>query len=138
MDKRINQQEVKREPDGTYRFLFLVKFYPESAIEEELVQENTRHLFFLQVKQAILSQDLYCPPEAAVLLASYALQASYGDCPLVEGLPSSSLDSSNNHLQSSNNNQRLSDHSGSGGVVPLDLDRLMPQSVGGGVEVLNF
>lgn len=59
-------------------FLFLVKFYPES-VEEELIQDITRHLFFLQIKQSILSMDLYCQPEAAVLLASYAVQAIYGD-----------------------------------------------------------
>lgn len=54
--------------------MFLAKFYPED-VAEELVQEVTQHLFFLQVKQAILSMDIYCPPEASVLLASYAVQA---------------------------------------------------------------
>lgn len=54
--------------------MFLAKFYPEE-VAEELVQEVTQHLFFLQVKQAILSMDVYCPPEASVLLASYAVQA---------------------------------------------------------------
>lgn len=39
----------------------------------------TQHLFFLQVKQAILDMNIYCPPEASVLLASYAVQAKYGD-----------------------------------------------------------
>ncbi|XP_023704344.1 merlin isoform X2 [Cryptotermes secundus] len=58
--------------------MFLGKFYPED-VAEELVQEVTQHLFFLQVKQAILSMDIYCPPEASVLLASYAVQAKYGD-----------------------------------------------------------
>lgn len=55
-------------------FMFLAKFYPEE-VAEELVQEVTQHLFFLQVKQAILSMDIYCQPEASVLLASYAVQA---------------------------------------------------------------
>lgn len=32
-----------------------------------------------QVKNAILSDDIYCPPETSVLLASYAVQAKYGD-----------------------------------------------------------
>ena len=75
--------------------LFLAKFYPED-VAEELVQEVTQHLFFLQVflaivpdtlslyifhqvKQSILNMDIYCPPEASVLLASYAVQAKYGD-----------------------------------------------------------
>ena len=60
-------------------FLFLAKFFPED-VAEELIQEVTQHLFFLQVKQSIWSMDIYCPPEASVLLASYAVQARYGDC----------------------------------------------------------
>lgn len=32
-----------------------------------------------QVKEAILNDENYCPPETAVLLASYAVQAKYGD-----------------------------------------------------------
>ena len=39
------------------------------------MQEITQHLFFLQVKEAILNMDIFCPPEASVLLASYAVQA---------------------------------------------------------------
>lgn len=35
--------------------------------------------FFLQVKEGILNDEIYCPPETAVLLASYAVQAKYGD-----------------------------------------------------------
>ncbi|KRZ14253.1 Merlin [Trichinella zimbabwensis] len=48
-------------------------------VSEELIQIITQHLFFLQVKQSILNMDIYCPPEASVLLASYAVQAKYGD-----------------------------------------------------------
>jgi len=36
-------------------------------------------MFYLQVKAAILDESIYCPPESAVLLASYAVQAKYGD-----------------------------------------------------------
>lgn len=32
-----------------------------------------------QVKESILNDDIYCPPETAVLLASYAVQSKYGD-----------------------------------------------------------
>ena len=31
------------------------------------------------MKNAILSDEIYCPPETSVLLASYAVQAKYGD-----------------------------------------------------------
>lgn len=34
---------------------------------------------FCQVKEAILNDENYCPPETAVLLASYSVQAKYGD-----------------------------------------------------------
>lgn len=59
-------------------FVFLAKFFPED-VADELIQQITQHLFFLQIKQAILNMDIYCPPEASVLLASYAVQAKYGD-----------------------------------------------------------
>lgn len=68
-DQGINPNNQPATP-----FMFLGKLYPED-VAEELVQEVTQHLFFLQVKQAILSMDIYCPPEASVLLASYAVQA---------------------------------------------------------------
>jgi merlin protein len=42
-------------------FQYLAKFYPED-VSEELVQEITQHLFFLQVKQNILQMNIYCPP----------------------------------------------------------------------------
>ncbi|KAH7668145.1 CBR-NFM-1 protein, partial [Aphelenchoides avenae] len=79
LDKKIVGQDVPQADDGSMQFLFVVKFYPES-VDDELIQDLTRHLFFLQIKQAIVSMDLYCPPEAAILLASYAAQAAYGDC----------------------------------------------------------
>lgn len=55
-------------------FQFQAKFFPED-VGEELVQEVTQHLFYLQVKEAILDEQIYCSPEASVLLASYAIQA---------------------------------------------------------------
>ncbi|XP_073917085.1 merlin isoform X5 [Castor canadensis] len=76
MDKKVLDHDVSKEEPVTFHFL--AKFYPENA-EEELVQEITQHLFFLQVKKQILDEKVYCPPEASVLLASYAVQAKYGD-----------------------------------------------------------
>lgn len=75
-DKKVLDQDVPKESPVT--FLFLAKFYPED-VSEELIQEITQHLFFLQVKQSILNMDIYCPPEASVLLASYSVQAKFGD-----------------------------------------------------------
>ncbi|KAF0302001.1 Merlin [Amphibalanus amphitrite] len=76
MDRKVLHQDVQR--DNPLSLVLLVKFYPED-VGEELVQEITQHLFFLQVKQAILNMDIYCPSEVSVLLASYAVQAKYGD-----------------------------------------------------------
>ncbi|XP_003457573.1 NF2, moesin-ezrin-radixin like (MERLIN) tumor suppressor b [Oreochromis niloticus] len=75
-DKRVLDQEVPK--DSPITFNFLAKFFPEK-VEEELVQEITQHLFFLQVKKQILDEEIFCSPEASVLLASYAVQAKYGD-----------------------------------------------------------
>lgn len=76
MDKRVQDQDIPKQ--SPVPFWFLAKFYPED-VSEELVQEVTQHLFFLQVKQSILNMDIYCPPEMSVLLASYAVQAKFGD-----------------------------------------------------------
>ncbi|XP_024124748.1 ezrin a [Oryzias melastigma] len=75
-EKKVLVQEVKKETP--LQFKLRVKFYPED-VADELIQDITRKLFFLQVKEAILSEEIYCPPESAVLLASYAVQAKYGD-----------------------------------------------------------
>ncbi|XP_018596058.1 merlin isoform X1 [Scleropages formosus] len=76
MDKRVLDHDIPKEE--VISLSFLAKFYPEN-VEEELVQDITQHLFFLQVKKKILEEEIYCPPEASVLLASYAVQAKYGD-----------------------------------------------------------
>ncbi|KAG8122834.1 hypothetical protein E2320_018337 [Naja naja] len=76
MDKKVLDQDIPKE--DPVNFCFLVKFYPEK-VEEELLQEITQHLFFLQVKKQILDEEIYCSPEATILLASYAVQAKYGD-----------------------------------------------------------
>lgn len=73
---QVMGQDVKKEVP--LQFKLRAKFYPEEVMEE-LIQDITRRLFFLQVKEDILTDEVYCPPESAVLLASYAVQAKYGD-----------------------------------------------------------
>ncbi|NWQ80422.1 MOES protein, partial [Columbina picui] len=75
LNKKVSQDVRKESP---LLFKFRAKFYPED-VAEELIQDITQRLFFLQVKEAILNDDIYCPPETAVLLASYAVQSKYGD-----------------------------------------------------------
>ncbi|XP_071992311.1 merlin-like isoform X2 [Engystomops pustulosus] len=76
LDKKVLQQDVPKE--DPLKFRFLAKFYPEN-VSEELFQDITQHLFFLQVKKQILDEEIICSAEASVLLASYAIQAKYGD-----------------------------------------------------------
>ncbi|XP_030252313.1 moesin-like isoform X5 [Sparus aurata] len=76
LNKRVTAQDVKR--DNPLLIKFRAKFYPED-VADELIQEATQRLFFLQVKECILNDDIYCPPETAVLLASYAVQVKHGD-----------------------------------------------------------
>ncbi|XP_047661967.1 merlin-like [Tachysurus fulvidraco] len=53
-EKRVLDQDVPT--DSPITFHFLAKFFPEK-VEEELVQEITQHLFFLQT----LCSDLSMP-----------------------------------------------------------------------------
>ncbi|GAB6025216.1 hypothetical protein CHUAL_010637 [Chamberlinius hualienensis] len=76
LNKKVLQQDVKK--DSPLQFKFRAKFYPED-VAEEIIQDITLRLFYLQVKNGILSDEIYCPPETSVLLASYAVQAKYGD-----------------------------------------------------------
>lgn len=78
LDKKVKDQRIQLQTNGNfYMFSFYAKYFPEN-VSEELIQEVTQHLFFLQVKQSILSMDIYCRPEASVLLASYAVHVQYG------------------------------------------------------------
>ncbi|RWS13426.1 moesin/ezrin/radixin 1-like protein [Dinothrombium tinctorium] len=76
LNKKVLSQDVKKE--NPLLFKFRAKFFPED-VEMELIQDITVRLFYLQVKNAILSDEIYCPPETSVLLASYAVQAKHGD-----------------------------------------------------------
>jgi len=76
LNKKVLGQDIKKE--SPLQFRFRAKFYPED-VAEELIQDITTRLFYLQVKNAILSDEIYCPPETSVLLASFAVQAKYAD-----------------------------------------------------------
>ncbi|XP_061156419.1 ezrin a isoform X2 [Syngnathus typhle] len=76
IDKKVMSQDVRKETP--LQFKLRAKYYPEE-VTEELIQDVTRRLFFLQVKEDILNDDIYCPAESAVLLASYAIQAKFAE-----------------------------------------------------------
>ncbi|XP_064392679.1 merlin-like isoform X2 [Halichondria panicea] len=75
-NKKVIDQNVNKA--RTAEFHFRCKFFPED-VGEELVQEVTQHMFYLQVKASVLNEEVYCSPEASVLLASYAVQAEFGE-----------------------------------------------------------
>ncbi|XP_075777721.1 tyrosine-protein phosphatase non-receptor type 3 isoform X2 [Pelodiscus sinensis] len=56
---------------------FRVRFFIPDP--NTLRQEQTRHLFFLQLKTDILEGRLLCPLNSAVVLASYSVQSQLGD-----------------------------------------------------------
>lgn len=75
LNKKVTAQDVRKE--SPLQFRFRCKFFPED-VADELIQEITQKLFFLQVKESILNDEYYCPPESSVLLASFAVLAKYG------------------------------------------------------------
>ncbi|XP_058868919.1 tyrosine-protein phosphatase non-receptor type 3 isoform X2 [Acipenser ruthenus] len=56
---------------------FLVRFFIQDP--NMLQQEQTKHFYFLQLKNDILEGRLNCPPSSAVVLASYTVQSELGD-----------------------------------------------------------
>lgn len=76
MDKKISKQ--LGEDILTVKVYLRVQYYPE-YVEDGLLLQLTQHLFFLHVKSEILSENVYCPVDKAALMASYAVQAKYGD-----------------------------------------------------------
>jgi len=76
LNKKVTSQDIKKEQP--YQFKFRAKFFPED-VANELIQEVTRKLIYYQVKDGILTETVYCPPETSVLLSSYAMQVKYGD-----------------------------------------------------------
>uniref|UniRef100_A0A8C9LB44 FERM domain-containing protein n=1 Tax=Pavo cristatus TaxID=9049 RepID=A0A8C9LB44_PAVCR len=74
MDKKVLDQEIPKE--DPISFHFLAKFYPEK-VEEELLQEITQHLFFLQVRND-LEKKLHSASNKLKCLFSFPL-GQYGD-----------------------------------------------------------
>ncbi|XP_067119665.1 band 4.1-like protein 5 isoform X3 [Centruroides vittatus] len=72
---KLVKKQVKIGPP--YTLWLRVKFY--SSEPNNLREELTRYLFFLQLKQDILSGKLPCPSDTAVELSAYALQSELGD-----------------------------------------------------------
>uniref|UniRef100_A0A8C5P671 Tyrosine-protein phosphatase non-receptor type 13 n=1 Tax=Leptobrachium leishanense TaxID=445787 RepID=A0A8C5P671_9ANUR len=73
------KEDVKKKGKLAINFTlyFRVKFFVDDI---SLIQHSlTCHQYYLQQRKDILEERLYCDDEAALLLASLALQAEYGD-----------------------------------------------------------
>ncbi|XP_043921138.1 E3 ubiquitin-protein ligase MYLIP [Protopterus annectens] len=70
---RISHQMEGMSP---YRMKLRVKFFVEPHL---ILQEQTRHLFFLHAMEDLQAGHLHCSPEQAVELSALLAQAVYGD-----------------------------------------------------------
>ncbi|XP_072267765.1 E3 ubiquitin-protein ligase MYLIP isoform X4 [Pyxicephalus adspersus] len=70
---RISQQMDGLAP---FRMKLKVKFFVEPHL---ILQEQTRHMFFLHIKDDLLAGRLQCTPEQAVELSALLAQLEYGD-----------------------------------------------------------
>ncbi|XP_030170665.1 E3 ubiquitin-protein ligase MYLIP isoform X2 [Lynx canadensis] len=70
---RISQQMDGLAP---YRLKLRVKFFVEPHL---ILQEQTRHIFFLHIKETLLAGHLQCSPEQAVELSALLAQTKFGD-----------------------------------------------------------
>ncbi|KAM8939670.1 tyrosine-protein phosphatase non-receptor type 13 [Pelodytes ibericus] len=73
------KEEVKKKGKAAVNFTlyFRIKFFVDDV---SLIQHSlTCHQYYLQQRKDILEERLHCDDETALLLASLALQAEYGD-----------------------------------------------------------
>lgn len=68
------KKQLKREP---YHFYFAVKFYPPNPTA--LVEDITRYLMVLQLREDLLKGRLQCSIPIHALLGSFVVQAEVGD-----------------------------------------------------------
>uniref|UniRef100_A0A8C4X0U3 Erythrocyte membrane protein band 4.1 like 2 n=1 Tax=Eptatretus burgeri TaxID=7764 RepID=A0A8C4X0U3_EPTBU len=71
-------KEIKKQvPDGSWNFIFNVKFYPPDPTE--LAEDVTRYYLCLQLRRDLMHGRLPCSTVTQALLASYAAQSELGD-----------------------------------------------------------
>uniref|UniRef100_A0ACB8E920 Tyrosine-protein phosphatase non-receptor type 13 n=1 Tax=Sphaerodactylus townsendi TaxID=933632 RepID=A0ACB8E920_9SAUR len=73
------KEEPKKKSKNTINFtlFFRIKFFVDDG---SLIQHTlTCHQYYLQLRKDLLEEKMHCDDETALLLASLALQAEYGD-----------------------------------------------------------
>ncbi|XP_065194479.1 tyrosine-protein phosphatase non-receptor type 21-like isoform X2 [Sycon ciliatum] len=73
------REQLKRHADRSYADLlyFCVQYYVHDI--NLLPDDASRYLYYLQLKKLVLSRRLLCGLDQAIILASYAIQAEFGD-----------------------------------------------------------
>uniref|UniRef100_A0A8C9TI36 Tyrosine-protein phosphatase non-receptor type 20 n=1 Tax=Scleropages formosus TaxID=113540 RepID=A0A8C9TI36_SCLFO len=71
------EEPKKKKPDINFNLFFRIKFFLDDV---HLIQHAmTKHQYYLQLRRDILEERMRCDTENAMLLASLALQAEFGD-----------------------------------------------------------
>ncbi|EDV29926.1 uncharacterized protein TRIADDRAFT_18577, partial [Trichoplax adhaerens] len=69
--------EVSKDPSTGFILYFRVQFYTDSVTK--IQEDTTRNQYYLQLKKNIVRCYISCTEELCFKLASYALQADFGD-----------------------------------------------------------
>lgn len=77
LDKKILKQDVNKK-ENPINLNFRAKFFPE-AVNDELIGDAVQRIFWRQIKEGIVDDSIYCPPELCVLFAAQSMQAQFGD-----------------------------------------------------------
>uniref|UniRef100_A0A3B4XBQ4 FERM and PDZ domain containing 2 n=1 Tax=Seriola lalandi dorsalis TaxID=1841481 RepID=A0A3B4XBQ4_SERLL len=74
---KVAPDSWKKVPTATFVLFFRVKFFVNDI---SLLQRQTRHQYYLQLRRDLLEDRLSCHEETALYLGALALQTEYGDC----------------------------------------------------------
>jgi len=78
LEKKVLSQDLSKKEDPKL-LDFRAKYFPES-VADELTHPTVQRLFWRQIKQGIVEDTIYCPPELCVLFAAQTQQFEQGDC----------------------------------------------------------
>ncbi|KAA8581177.1 hypothetical protein FQN60_002758 [Etheostoma spectabile] len=75
---KVAPDSWKKVPTTTFVLFLRVKFFVNDI--SLLLNKQTRHQYYLQLRRDLLEDRLSCHEETALYLGALALQAEYGDC----------------------------------------------------------
>jgi len=77
LEKKVMSQDLNKKEDPKL-LTFKAKYFPES-VGDEIINTVVQRLFWRQIKEGIVDDSIYCPPELCVLFAAQAMQFEHGD-----------------------------------------------------------